>query len=86
TLAVLVLSGSIEFTPMQVIPISGMIAGNAMVAVGLCYNNLGQRFNSEQQQIQEKLSLGATPKGASAPLLRDSIRASIIPTIDSAKT
>ena len=58
---------------MQVIPISGMIAGNAMVAVGLCYNNLGQRFNSEQQQIQEKLSLGATPKVASAPLIRDSI-------------
>ncbi|HDT2573536.1 TPA: iron export ABC transporter permease subunit FetB [Citrobacter freundii] len=86
TLAVLVLSGSIEFTPMQVIPISGMIAGNAMVAVGLCYNNLGQRFNSEQQQIQEKLSLGATPKVASAPLIRDSIRASLIPTIDSAKT
>ncbi|MEG0800612.1 MAG: iron export ABC transporter permease subunit FetB [Citrobacter sp.] len=86
TLTVLVLSGSIEFTPMQVIPISGMIAGNAMVAVGLCYNNLGQRFNSEQQQIQEKLSLGATPKIASAPLIRDSIRASLIPTIDSAKT
>ncbi|WP_204308824.1 ABC transporter permease, partial [Citrobacter freundii] len=54
TLAVLVFSGSIEFTPMQVIPISGMIAGNAMVAVGLCYNNLGQRFSSEQQQLQEK--------------------------------
>ncbi|MCM7514672.1 iron export ABC transporter permease subunit FetB [Enterobacter hormaechei] len=86
TLAVLVLSGSIEFTPMQVIPISGMIAGNAMVAVGLCYNNLGQRFSSEQQQLQEKLSLGATPKVASAQLIRDSIRSSLIPTVDSAKT
>ncbi len=77
TLAVLVLTGSIEFTPMQVIPISGMIAGNAMVAVGLCYTNLGQRFKSEQQKIQEMLSLGATPKFASAAL---------IPTVDSAKT
>ncbi len=48
----LILSGSIEFIPMQVIPIAGMIAGNAMVAVGLCYNNLGQRVISEQQQIQ----------------------------------
>ena len=86
TLAVLVLSGSIEFTPMQVIPISGMIAGNAMVAVGLCYNNLGQRFSSEQQKLQEKLSLGATPKVASARLIRESIRASLIPTVDSAKT
>ena len=79
TLAVLILSGSIEFIPMQVIPI-------AMVAVGLCYNNLGQRVISEQQQIQEKLSLGATPKQASAILIRDSIRAALIPTVDSAKT
>ncbi len=86
TLAVLVFSGSIAFVPMQVIPISGMIAGNAMIAVGLCYNNLGQRFSAEQQQIQEKLSLGATPKMASARLIRESIRASLIPTVDSAKT
>ncbi len=83
---VLVLTGSIEFAPMQVIPIAGMVAGNAMVAVELCYNQLGLRFHSEQQQIQEKLSLGATPKMASAGLIRDSIRASLIPTIDSAKT
>ena len=86
TLAVLVFSGSIAFVPMQVIPIAGMVAGNAMVAVGLCYNNMGQRFSSEQQQIQEKLSLGATPKMASARLIRDSIRAALIPTVDSAKT
>ncbi|SAG40818.1 inner membrane protein YbbM [Enterobacter asburiae] len=57
TLAVLVLSGSIAFTPMQVIPISGMIAGNAMVAVGLCYNNLGQRFSSEQQLSTQSRSV-----------------------------
>ncbi len=82
----LILSGSIEFIPMQVIPIAGMIAGNAMVAVGLCYNNLGQRVISEQQQIQEKLSLGATPKQASAILIRQTYRAALIPTVDSAKT
>ncbi|RLM10909.1 iron export ABC transporter permease subunit FetB [Gibbsiella quercinecans] len=86
TLAVLVLTRSIMFTPMQVIPISGMIAGNAMIAVGLCYNNLGQRFKDEQQKIQEMLSLGASPKFASAALIRDSIRASLIPTVDAAKT
>ncbi|OMQ21034.1 iron efflux ABC transporter permease subunit FetB [Serratia oryzae] len=86
TLLVLVLTRSIAFTPMQVIPISGMIAGNAMVAVGLCYNHLGQRFHSEQQKIQEMLSLGASPKFASAALIRSSIRASLIPTVDSAKT
>ena len=35
TLAVLVLTGSIEFTPMQVIPISGMIAASEPVAMAL---------------------------------------------------
>lgn len=73
TLSVLVLSGSIEFTPMQVIPISGMIAGNAMVAVGLCYNNLGQRFNSEQQQIQEKTQPRRDAEGGFCTAYRDSI-------------
>ncbi|WP_348225969.1 ABC transporter permease, partial [Salmonella enterica] len=66
--------------------IAGMVAGNGMVAVELCYKELGLRFHSEQQEIQEKLSLGATPKMPSAGLIRDSIRASLIPTIDSAKT
>ncbi|NHX34317.1 hypothetical protein HA388_30420, partial [Escherichia coli] len=52
TLLILILTNAIAFTPMQVIPITGMIAGNAMIAVGLCFNNLGQRFSSQQQQIQ----------------------------------
>lgn len=86
TLAVLILSGSITFTPMQVIPISGMIAGNAMVAVGLCYNNLRQRFADDKQKVQEMLSLGATPKQSSAAIIRASIKAALIPTVDSAKT
>ena len=86
TLVILVLSGSIEFMPMQVIPISGMIAGNAMVAVGLCYSNLNQRFTDNRQKIQEMLSLGASIKIASGRLIRDSIRAAMIPTVDAAKT
>lgn len=86
TLVILVLSGAIEFMPMQVIPISGMIAGNAMVAVGLCYSNLNQRFADNRQKILEMLSLGASVKLASASLIRDSIRAALIPTVDAAKT
>lgn len=86
TLVILVLSGSIEFMPMQVIPISGMIAGNAMVAVGLCYSNLNQRFTDNRQKIQEMLSLGASIKTASGRLIRESIRAAMIPTVDAAKT
>ncbi|PKH26271.1 iron export ABC transporter permease subunit FetB [Enterobacterales bacterium CwR94] len=86
TLAILVWSGAIRFMPMQVIPITGMIAGNAMVAVGLCFNQLNQRFTDNQQKIQEMLSLGAPVRVASKRLMRDSIRAAMIPTIDAAKT
>ncbi|MCX8957101.1 iron efflux ABC transporter permease subunit FetB [Erwinia psidii] len=86
TLFMLVLSGAIAFVPMQVIPVSGMIAGNAMVAVGLCYRNLNQRFYDNRQQILEMLSLGASTRLASVTLIRDSIRAAMIPTVDAAKT
>ncbi|HBZ15444.1 MAG TPA: iron export ABC transporter permease subunit FetB [Pantoea sp.] len=86
TLTILVLSGAIEFIPMQVIPISGMIAGNAMVAVGLCFSNLNQRVSDNRQKIQEMLSLGASVKMASGQFIRDSIRAAMIPTVDGAKT
>lgn len=86
TLTILLLSGAIEFMPMQVIPISGMIAGNAMVAVGLCFSNLNQRFSDNRQKIEEMLSLGASAKRASTSIVRDSIRAAMIPTVDAAKT
>jgi len=86
TLTILLLSGAIEFMPMQVIPISGMIAGNAMVAVGLCFSNLNQRFSDNRQKVEEMLSLGASAKLASTSIVRDSIRAAMIPTVDAAKT
>lgn len=86
TLVTLLLSGAIEFMPMQVIPISGMIAGNAMVAVGLCFSNLNQRFSDNRQKVEEMLSLGASAKLASTSIVRDSIRAAMIPTVDAAKT
>ncbi|WP_336748809.1 iron efflux ABC transporter permease subunit FetB [Pantoea vagans] len=86
TLTILVLSGAIAFVPMQVIPISGMIAGNAMVAVGLCFSNLNQRFNDNHQKIMEMLSLGASVKLASGRIIADSIRTAMIPTVDAAKT
>lgn len=86
TLAILLLSGAIGFMPMQVIPISGMIAGNAMVAVGLCFSNLNQRFSDNRQKVEEMLSLGASAKLASGSIVRDSIRAAMIPTVDAAKT
>ena len=86
TLGVLVLAGAIKFVPAQIVPISGMIASNSMVAIGLCYRNLHELFINQRQQVLEKLALGANRKQASLPLLHASIKTAMQPTIDSAKT
>ena len=86
TLTVLVLSGAIQFLPSQIIPITGMIASNSMVAIGLCYREMNSLFRDQRQQVLEKLALGAPVKLASASIVRQSIRTAMQPTIDSAKT
>lgn len=86
TLTILVLSGAIKFIPAQVIPISGMLASNAMTAIGLSYRAMYKSFTDNRQQVLEKLSLGATVKLASQDILREAIKTGMQPTIDSAKT
>lgn len=86
TLGTLVLTGSIKFIPSQIIPISGMIASNSMVAIGLCYRNMNANFENQRQQVLEKLALGANLHDASISIIRDSIKTGMSPTIDSAKT
>lgn len=86
TMTVLVISGSIAFTPNEVIPVAGMVVSNAMVAIGLCYQNVNNAFHNKQIEIEVKLSLGADIKEASKDAIRESIKMGIVPTIDSAKT
>jgi putative ABC transport system permease protein len=86
TLSVLLLSGAIQYEAYQIIPISGMIISNAMVAIGLCYRQLSSNFKSRRNEVEAKLSLGADILPASMDILRDSIRTGMVPTIDSTKT
>ncbi|WP_027417816.1 ABC transporter permease [Aneurinibacillus terranovensis] len=72
--------------PQSIIPISGMIIGNAMVVSSLLLNQMKQRAESMQQEILVALSLGATSHQASERMNVESIKAGMIPTIDSLKT
>ncbi|MDU3220917.1 MAG: iron export ABC transporter permease subunit FetB, partial [Streptococcus thermophilus] len=81
-----VLSGAIKFVPSQMIPISGMIASNSMVAVGLAYRSLNSQFHDQRQGVLERLALGAGLLDASIAIVREAIRTGMSPTIDSAKT
>jgi len=86
TLSILVFSGAIKYEPYQMIPVSGMIISNAMVALGLCFKHMSNDFNNKREEVETKLSLGADTLTSSIEIIRDSIRTGMIPTIDSAKT
>lgn len=86
TLSILVFSGAIKYEPYQIIPVSGMIISNAMVALGLCYRQLTSDFKNKREEIETKLSLGADILPSSIEIIRDSIKTGMLPTIDSAKT
>lgn len=86
TLAILVFSGAIKYEPYQIIPVSGMIISNAMVALGLCYRQLNSDFKNKREEVETKLSLGADILPSSIEIIRNSIKTGMLPTIDSAKT
>lgn len=86
TLSILVFSEAIKYEPYQIIPVSGMIISNAMVALGLCYRQLTSNFKNKREEVETKLSLGADVLPSSIEIIRDSIKTGMLPTIDSAKT
>lgn len=85
-LIVLVGDGSVKFIPSQIVPITGMIVSNSMVAMGLCFKTMTTMFKDRHSQVMEMLALGARPMIASKAIIRDSIKTGLQPTIDSAKT
>src|SRR5690625_20839 len=76
----------IPATPQYVIPISGMVIGNAMVLSILFLNRFISEIENQEEQIELILSLGGTPKQAIHRQLINSIKASTIPTIENQKT
>ncbi|HHV08507.1 MAG TPA: iron export ABC transporter permease subunit FetB [Firmicutes bacterium] len=86
TMTMLVSLNIIPFTPRYVIPLSGMIIGNAMVASGLALNRLRSEISSRRAEILSALALGATSRQATEPALKAAVKAGMIPTIDAMKT
>ncbi|WP_181350105.1 iron export ABC transporter permease subunit FetB [Thalassobacillus sp. CUG 92003] len=75
----------VEFKPSEVIPMSGMVIGNSMVAMGLALERMKSEFAENTGKLQAALSLGARPKQASHLIIRKTLNASLIPNIDKLK-
>jgi len=73
-------------TPQYIIPISGMVIGNAMVNAGLLLNRLQGEVAARRGEIETWLALGATPRQAGAAVLKTAVKAAMIPSIDALKT
>ncbi len=78
TVGILVLTRVIKFEPYQLIPVTGMVAGNSMTAMGLVFRNLNQQFTDQQEVVQERLATG--------DIAKEAIRTGMQPTIDSVRT
>lgn len=73
-------------TPQYIIPISGMIIGNGMVVSGLFFNRLKSELETRREEINVYLALGATSQQAISHVMRNTVKASMLPTIDGMKT
>jgi len=70
------------FDPRYFIPIAGMIIGNSMNGVSIGIERLSSDMKSRLEQVEGALMLGATPKAASAPLVREAFGAGIMVNIN----
>ncbi len=86
TLTCLLSVGALHYQPSEVIPVSGMVVGNSMVATGLLFKTLLQSFAAQRGEIEAKLCLGAGAREASRAIVRSSIRTALVPTVDGMKT
>ncbi|BDR58223.1 ABC transporter permease [Xylocopilactobacillus apicola] len=85
TVSLMLLTKVMKPAPFQTIPVTGMIAGNSMAAIGLVYSSLYQSFSENSKRVEEMLALGASPKLAAGEIVRQALHFGLQPTIDSVR-
>jgi len=86
TLGLVLALGVFEPQARYLVPVGGMVIGNAMTAAAVALNRLGDDVADSTHTIEATLALGATTTQAIRPVLRRSLRSGMIPLVDSTKT
>ena len=86
TLGLVVALGIFDPKPRYLVPVGGMVIGNAMTASAVALNRLGDDIADSRALIEATLALGATAHEAANPILRRSLRSGMITLVDSTKT
>lgn len=69
--------------PDYFIPIAGMVIGNSMNALAIALDRLFSDLHTRRAEVEMKLAHGANYQEASQDMVRDAIRAGMIPSINS---
>ncbi len=77
----LIVGRSPWYDAVYVLPIGGMIIGNAMTACALVVERFVSEIKQGKAMVETSLSLGATSKEASTDAFRSAYKAALLPTI-----
>jgi putative ABC transport system permease protein len=72
--------------PQYIIPIAGMILGNSMTAAALAGDRLQGDLRARADEVEARLALGFSGQDAVRPMVRDALRAAMIPTVNGMMT
>jgi len=86
TLGLLVGLQIFSFSAQQIIPIAGMVIGNAMNVCSLVMRRIRDEMNGRRLEIETALALGATRRQAADPYLKTALQSGMVPIVDSTKT
>jgi putative ABC transport system permease protein len=86
TLGVILALGIFPAEPRYLVPVGGMVIGNAMTASAVALNRLGDEMADSRARIEATLALGATSREAAEPTVRRALRSGMIALVDSTKT
>lgn len=79
---VLIIQPRTWYEPQYLIPLAGIVLGNAMNGAAIAGERLVSTINSSRLEIETHLSLGATPEQSVAAYRKDAVRAGLIPTLN----
>ncbi len=85
-IALMTLARVIDKNVVSLIPVGSMLIANAMNTNSLALNRFKSDVQSHVGQIEAALSLGAAAEQTVAPYVQQSVRASLIPAIDSLRS
>ncbi|MEF9984565.1 MAG: ABC transporter permease [Oscillospiraceae bacterium] len=77
-----IIVGESIFNPQYVIPIGGMVMGNAMTGTTLGVKTFKESFSGQRNKIDALLNIGVTPQKILLPFVNQAIETAILPTLN----